>query len=57
MFWGKTIFLIDSWNFSEILHSLKTEAVDYNDVTFNQIKGSLVKYPLLRIPKVPSNQI
>ena len=33
-------FLIDSWNFSEILPSLRTEAVEDRDVTFNQIKGS-----------------
>ena len=33
-------FLKDSWNFSEILPSLRTEAVEDRDVTFNQIKGS-----------------
>ena len=27
-------FLIDSWNFSEILPSLRTEAVEDRDVTF-----------------------
>ena len=36
-FW---FFLIDSWNFIEILPSLRTEAVEDRDVTFNQIKGS-----------------
>ena len=36
----KKIFWINSWNFSEILHSLRTEAVEDRDVTFNQIKGS-----------------
>ena len=32
--------LIDSWNFSEILPSLRTEAVEDRDVTFDQIQGS-----------------
>ena len=36
----KKYFLVDFWNFSEILPSLKTEAVEDRDVTFNQIKGS-----------------
>ena len=36
----KNFFWINSWNFSEILHSLRTEAVEDRDVTFNQIKGS-----------------
>ena len=36
----KKIFWIDLWNFSEILPSLRTEAVEDRDVTFNQIKGS-----------------
>ena len=36
----KINFWINSWNFSEILHSLRTEAVEDRDVTFNQIKGS-----------------
>ena len=39
------------------MYSLRTEAVEDRDVTFNQIKGSYVKFPLLRIPKSPSNQI
>ena len=53
----KKYFLIDSWNFSEILLSLRTEAVEDRDVTFNQINGSYVKCPLLRMPKPPPNQI
>ena len=32
--------LINSWNFIEILPSLRTEAVEDRDVTLNQIKGS-----------------
>ena len=36
----KKYFLIDTWNFSEILPSFKTEAVEDRDLTFNQIKGS-----------------
>ena len=36
----KKKFLINSLNFSEILPSLRTEAVEDRDVTFNQIKGS-----------------
>ena len=42
LFWcfEKNVFWINSWNFSEILHSLRTEAVEDRDVTFNQIKGS-----------------
>ena len=36
----KKYFLVGFWNFSEILPSLKTEAVEDRDVTFNQIKGS-----------------
>ena len=36
----KKAFGINSWNFSEILHSLRTETVEDRDVTFNQIKGS-----------------
>jgi hypothetical protein len=51
----KIIFWITSWNFSEILPSLRTEAVEDKDVTFNQIKGSYIKFPLFRIPKPPSN--
>ena len=31
------------------------EAVEDRDVTFNQIKGSYIKFPQLRIPKKPSN--
>ena len=31
---------IDSWSFSEIFPSLRTEAVEDKDVTFNQIEGS-----------------
>ena len=31
------------------------EAVEDKDVTFDQIQGSLVKIPLFRIPKSPSN--
>ena len=42
-------------NFSEILPSLRTEAVEDRDVTFNQIKGSYIKFPLFRIPEPPSN--
>jgi hypothetical protein len=53
----KKYFLVDFWNFSEILPSLKTEAVEDRDVTFDQSKGSYVKHPLLRMPKPPSNQI
>jgi hypothetical protein len=37
------------------LPSLRTEAVKDRDVTFNQFKGSYIKFPLLRIPKPPSN--
>ena len=48
-------FWLDSWNFSEILPSLRTEAVEDKDVNFNQIKGSQIKIPLLRIPKQSSN--
>ena len=33
-------FLINSWNFIEILPSLRTEAVEDRDVTFDQIQGS-----------------
>jgi hypothetical protein len=33
------------------------EAVENRDVTFDQIEGSYVKFPLFRIPKSPSNQI
>jgi hypothetical protein len=44
-----------SWNFSEILPSFRIEAVEDRDVIFNQIKGSYIKFPLLRIPKPPSN--
>ena len=51
MFCGKDNFLIDSWNFSEILTFLSTEAVEDRDVTFNQIKESYVKCPLLMMPK------
>ena len=42
LFWcfEKIFFLIDSWNFSEILPSLRTEAVEDRDVTFHQIKES-----------------
>ena len=36
----KKKFWINSWNFIEILPSLRTEAVEDRDVTFNQIKGS-----------------
>jgi len=50
-------FWIDSWNFSEILPPFRSEAVEDWDVTFNQNKRSIVKCPLLRIPKTPSNQI
>ena len=46
MFWKNKFFWIDSWNFIEILPSLRTEAVEDRDVTFNQIKGSQVKCPL-----------
>ena len=44
-------------DFSEILSSLRIETVEDRDVTFNQIKGLWVKFPLLRMPKPPSNQI
>jgi hypothetical protein len=40
MFWKKIWIWKNSWNFSEILHSLRTEAVEDRDVTFDQIKGS-----------------
>ena len=40
MFWKKHGFWINFWNLSEILHSLRTEAVEDRDVTFNQIEGS-----------------
>ena len=53
----KIYFLIDSWNFGEILPPFRSEAVEDWDVTFNQNKRSYVKFPLLRIPKTPSNQI
>ena len=36
----KKNFLINSWNFIEILPSLRTDAVEDRDVTFDQIKGS-----------------
>ena len=36
----KSIFSINSWNFNEVLSSLRTEALEERDVTFNQIKGS-----------------
>ena len=36
----KENFFNNSWNFSEILPSLRTEAVEDRDVTFIQIKGS-----------------
>ena len=51
----KDLFRQDSWNVSEILPSLITDAVEDRDVNSNQIKGSQVKIPLLRIPKQPSN--
>ena len=34
------VLRIFSWNFSEILPSLRTEAVEDRDVTFDQIQGS-----------------
>ena len=37
---AKITFLKNSWNLSEILHSLWTEAVEDRYVSFNQIKGS-----------------
>ena len=36
----KIFSLIHYWKFSEILASLRTEAVEDRDVTFNQNKGS-----------------
>ena len=39
----KKIFWIHCWNFSEILPSLRTEAVEDRNVTFNQIKGSYIQ--------------
>jgi hypothetical protein len=41
--------------FIEFLVPFRLEAVEDRDVTFNQIKGSYIKFPLLRIPKPPSN--
>ena len=41
--------------FIDFLASFLLEAVEDRDVTFNQIKGSYIKFPLLRIPKPPSN--
>jgi hypothetical protein len=43
--------------FIDFLPPFVLEAVEDRDVTFQQIKGSQVKNPLLRIPKPPSNQI
>ena len=37
------------------LASFLLEAVEDRDLTFNQIKGSYIKFPQLRIPKPPSN--
>ena len=41
--------------FIDFLAPFILEAVEDRDVTFNQIKGSYIKFPLLRIPKPPSN--
>jgi hypothetical protein len=41
--------------FIDFLAPLLLEAVEDRDVTVNQIKGSYIKFPLLRIPKPPSN--
>ena len=57
MFWSIYFFEYTPGIFSEILHSLRTEAVEDREVTFNQIKGLYIKFPLLRIPKTPSNKI
>ncbi len=48
LFWcyEKKNFLTPSWNYSEILPSLRTEAVEDRDVSFNQIKGSYTHYVL-----------
>ena len=43
--------------FIDFLVHFLLEAVEDRDVTFNQIKGSYIKFPLLRIPKKPSNYI
>ena len=48
---SKVHYFIDFWS------PFVLEAVEDRNVTFNQIKGSDVKNPLLRIPKPPSNQI
>jgi hypothetical protein len=42
-------------NFIDFLAPFLLEAVEDRDVNFNQIKGSYIKFPLLRIPKLPSN--
>jgi hypothetical protein len=41
--------------FIDFLAPFILEAVEDRDVSFNQIKGSYIKCPLLRIPKPPSN--
>ena len=41
--------------FIDFLAPFLLEAVEHRDVTFNQNKGSYIKFPLLRIPKSPSN--
>ena len=41
--------------FIDFLAPFLSEAVEDRGVTFKQIKGSYIKFPLLRIPKPPSN--
>ena len=43
--------------FIDFLSLFLLEAVEARDVTFNQIKWSYIKFPLLKVPKPPSNQI
>ena len=43
--------------FIDFLAPFILEAVEDRDVTFDQIKGSYIKFPLLQIPKLPSNEI
>ena len=56
-FSGLLMWLVLSkiYYFIDFLAPFLLEAVEDRDVTFNQIKGSYIKFPLLRIPKPPSN--
>ena len=56
LFWSDNVgWIIKNSLFSWFLTHFLLEAVEDRDVTFNQIKGSYIKFPQLRIPKPPSN--